>query len=134
MPERKKILAVDDDKLIVMVIRVNLEFEGYEVVEAYDGVQALEMIESEKPDLVVLDIMMPEMNGWDVLSRIRGNPQTENLPVVMLTALAQDRDIEEATLRGADVYLTKPFEPEELVLTVKRMLAMSDDQLMMEEE
>jgi|YNPNPStandDraft_1061719.scaffolds.fasta_scaffold49527_2 two-component system alkaline phosphatase synthesis response regulator PhoP/two-component system response regulator VicR len=134
MPERKKILAVDDDKFIVMVIRVNLEFEGYEVVEAYDGVQALEMIESENPDLVVLDIMMPEMNGWDVLSRIRENPKTEDLPVIMLTALAQDRDIEEATLRGADVYLTKPFEPEELILTVKRMLAMSDDQLILEEE
>lgn len=134
MPERKKILAVDDDKFIVMVIRVNLEFEGYEVIEAYDGVQALEMIESENPDLVVLDIMMPEMNGWDVLSRIRENPKTEDLPVIMLTALAQDRDIEEATLRGADVYLTKPFEPEELILTVKRMLAMSDDQLILEEE
>lgn len=134
MLERKKILAVDDDKFIVMVIRVNLEFEGYEVVEAYDGVQALEMIESEKPDLVVLDIMMPEMNGWDVLSRIRENPETEDLPVIMLTALAQDRDIEEATLRGADVYLTKPFEPEELILTVKRMLAMSDEQLILDEE
>jgi two-component system alkaline phosphatase synthesis response regulator PhoP/two-component system response regulator VicR len=134
MAERKKILAVDDDKFIVMVIRVNLEYEGYEVLEAYDGVQALEVIEAEKPDLVVLDIMMPEMNGWDVLSRIRENPETEFLPVIMLTALAQDRDVEEATLRGADVYLTKPFEPEELILTVKRMLSMFDEQTLLDEE
>ena len=133
MAEPKKILAVDDEKSIVMVIRVNLEFEGYEVMEAYDGVQALELIAEEKPDLIVLDIMMPEMDGWKVLSHIRENPETEDLPVVMLTALTQDRDIEEATMLGADVYLTKPFEPEELVLTVKRMLAMSDEQTLLDE-
>ena len=133
MAEPKKILAVDDEKSIVMVIRVNLEFEGYQVTEAYDGVQALESIAEDKPDLIVLDIMMPEMDGWEVLAHIRENPETEDLPVIMLTALTQDRDIEEATMLGADVYLTKPFEPEELILTVKRILAMSDEQTLLDE-
>jgi len=122
MAEKKRILAVDDEKLIVLAIKANLVLEGYEVIEAYDGVEALQKIEEEKPDLVILDVMMPEMNGWEVLTRIRENPETANLPVVMLTALAQDRDVEEGTLRGADVYLTKPFEPEDLVLTVNRIL------------
>jgi len=128
MADKKKILAVDDEKLIVMAIRANLMLEGYEVVTAYDGKEALQKIEEEKPDAVILDVMMPEKNGWDVLREIRANPETEFLPVIMLTALAQDRDVEEGTLLGADVYLTKPFEPTELILALKRVLEMAEDE------
>lgn len=131
MADKKKILAVDDEKLIVMAIRANLMLEGYEVVTAYDGKEALQKIEEEKPDAVILDVMMPEKNGWDVLREIRANPETEFLPVIMLTALAQDRDIEEGTLLGADVYLTKPFEPTELILALKRVLEMAENEEML---
>ena len=89
---------------------------------AHDGIEALRKIREEKPDLVLLDVMMPEMDGWTVLERIRADEETADLPVIMLTALAQDADIEKGTLLGCDVYITKPFEPTDLINAVRRML------------
>lgn len=131
MAQKKKILVVDDEPYIVRVVQANLMVEGYEVVAAYDGLEALQRLQEEKPDLVLLDVMMPEMDGWAVLERIRSNPETENLPVIMLTALAQDTDIERGTLLGCDVYITKPFEPRDLVNAVRRMLeGMEEERLL----
>lgn len=116
-----KILVCDDERHIVRLIQVNLERQGYTVTTAFDGKEGLEKIRSEKPDLVVLDVMMPYMDGFEVLKTIRREPETENLPVIMLTAKAQDKDVFEGYHYGADMYLTKPFNPMELVTFVKRI-------------
>lgn len=116
-----KVLVCDDERHIVRLIQVNLERQGYVVVTAFDGKEGLEKIRSEKPGLVVLDVMMPYMDGFEVLKTIRREPETENLPVIMLTAKAQDKDVFEGYHYGADMYLTKPFNPMELVTFVKRI-------------
>jgi two-component system alkaline phosphatase synthesis response regulator PhoP/two-component system response regulator VicR len=122
-----KVLVCDDERHIVRLIQVNLERQGYTVVTAFDGREGLEKIRSEKPNLVVLDVMMPYMDGFEVLKTIRREPETENLPVIMLTAKAQDKDVFEGYHYGADMYLTKPFNPMELVTFVKRITANNDD-------
>jgi two-component system alkaline phosphatase synthesis response regulator PhoP/two-component system response regulator VicR len=122
-----KVLVCDDERHIVRLIQVNLERQGYQVVTAFDGKEGLEKIQSEKPNLVVLDVMMPYMDGFEVLKSIRREPETENLPVIMLTAKAQDKDVFEGYHYGADMYLTKPFNPMELVTFVKRIAQGTDD-------
>jgi two-component system alkaline phosphatase synthesis response regulator PhoP/two-component system response regulator VicR len=122
-----KVLVCDDERHIVRLIQVNLERQGYTVVTAFDGKEGLEKIRSEKPNLVVLDVMMPYMDGFEVLKTIRREPETENLPVIMLTAKAQDKDVFEGYHYGADMYLTKPFNPMELVTFVKRISQGNDD-------
>ena len=117
----KKILAVDDERHIVRLVQVNLERAGYEVVTAFDGKDALEKVASEQPDLVVLDVMMPYMDGFEVLQNLRKNPNTRELPVIMLTAKAQDADVFRGWQSGVDCYLTKPFNPMELISFVKRI-------------
>ncbi|MCC7435092.1 MAG: response regulator [Methanoregulaceae archaeon] len=116
-----KILVCDDERHIVRLIQVNLERQGYQVVTAFDGKEGLEKIRAEKPNLVVLDVMMPYMDGFEVLKALRREPETESLPVIMLTAKAQDKDVFEGYHYGADMYLTKPFNPMELVTFVKRI-------------
>jgi two-component system alkaline phosphatase synthesis response regulator PhoP len=117
----KKILAVDDERHIVRLVQVNLERAGYEVVTAFDGKDALEKVASEQPDLVVLDVMMPYMDGFEVLQNLRKNQATRDLPVIMLTAKAQDADVFRGWQSGVDCYLTKPFNPMELISFVKRI-------------
>jgi two-component system alkaline phosphatase synthesis response regulator PhoP/two-component system response regulator VicR len=117
-----KILVCDDERHIVRLIQVNLERQGYNVVTAYDGKEGLEKVRAEKPDLCVLDVMMPYMDGFEVLKNIRRDPDTEATPVIMLTAKAQDKDVFEGYSYGADMYLTKPFNPMELISFVKRIL------------
>lgn len=117
----KKILAVDDEKHIVRLVQINLEKEGYEVVTANTGREALEKVASEKPDLVVMDVMMPEMDGLEALAALKNDEATANIPVIMLTAKAQDADVFRGWQSGADLYLTKPFNPMELVTFVKRI-------------
>ncbi|NLH98603.1 MAG: response regulator [Chthonomonadales bacterium] len=124
----KKILAVDDEKAIVRLVQVNLEREGYEVVTAYDGREALEKVASERPDLVVLDVMMPYMDGFEVLQQLKKNPETRDIPVIMLTAKAQDADVFRGWQSGVDCYLTKPFNPMELKQFVKRVFKAIDDE------
>jgi two-component system alkaline phosphatase synthesis response regulator PhoP/two-component system response regulator VicR len=123
----QKVLVCDDERHIVRLIQVNLERQGYEVVTAYDGKEGLEKVKSEKPKLIVLDVMMPYMDGFEVLKNLRREPETENIPVIMLTAKAQDADVFQGYHYGADMYLTKPFNPMELVTFVKRLLDGNDD-------
>ena len=122
-----RILAVDDEPNIVRLIQVNLERMGYTVETANNGVQALEKIRANRPDLVVSDVMMPEMDGCELLSSIRRDPALETLPVIMLTAKTQDKDVLSGYSRGADMYLTKPFNPMELISFVKRILQTSNE-------
>jgi two-component system alkaline phosphatase synthesis response regulator PhoP/two-component system response regulator VicR len=117
----KKILAVDDEINIVRLVQVNLERAGFTVVTANDGKEALQMVQDENPDLVVLDVMMPYMDGFEVLQTLRRNPATRDIPVIMLTAKAQDADVFKGWQSGVDCYLTKPFNPMELLSFVKRI-------------
>jgi two-component system alkaline phosphatase synthesis response regulator PhoP/two-component system response regulator VicR len=123
----QKILVCDDERHIVRLIQVNLERHGYQVVTAYDGKEGLEKIRAEKPNCVVLDVMMPYMDGFEVLKNLRREPETEHVPVIMLTAKAQDKDVFEGYHYGADMYLTKPFNPMELVTFVKRITESTDN-------
>ncbi|MEP6754255.1 MAG: response regulator [Chthonomonadales bacterium] len=123
----KKILAVDDERHIVRLVQVNLERSGYEVVTAYDGKEALEKVNSEHPDLIVLDVMMPYMDGFEVLQNLKREPATRDIPVIMLTAKAQDADVFRGWQSGVDCYLTKPFNPMELIAFVKRIFSSLED-------
>jgi two-component system alkaline phosphatase synthesis response regulator PhoP/two-component system response regulator VicR len=122
------VLAVDDEPNIVRLIQVNLERQGYQVETAGTGVQALTKIRARRPDLVVSDVMMPEMGGFELLANIRRDPALMDLPVIMLTAKVQDRDVMQGYQTGADMYLTKPFNPHELVQFVGRILAAQGDE------
>lgn len=113
--EDRTILVVDDDADIRMVLRTNLEEEGFAVREADGGAAAIESIKGDPPDLVILDVMMPEVDGYDVLGDIRSKPEFEELPVVLLTARRQESDVWEGWSSGADYYMTKPFKMNELV-------------------
>ena len=117
----KKILAVDDEKHILRLVQINLEKAGYEVVTGSNGREAIEKVRSEKPELVVMDVMMPEMDGFEALKQLKSDPETADIPVIMLTAKAQDADVFHGWQSGADLYLTKPFNPMELLTFVKRI-------------
>ena len=117
----QKILVVDDERHIVRLVEVNLERAGYDVVTAYDGVEALEQVEEEDPDMIVLDVMMPRMDGFDVLKNLQSDPEYKDIPVIMLTAKAQDADIFKGWQSGVSSYLTKPFNPKELLVFVERI-------------
>lgn len=103
----KKILLVEDDIALATVYRTRLELEGFEVKEVHDGEKALSVALEYKPDLIVLDVMMPRISGFDVLDILRNTPETAKIKVVMLTALSQDKDKEKAESLGADDYLVK---------------------------
>src|SRR5216684_4654247 len=116
------ILVVDDDPKIVRVVEINLTREGYRVRTAADGEEALAAVAQERPDLVLLDVMMPRMDGFETLKRLKADPVSADILVVMLTARAQDEDVFEGYGTGAQWYLTKPFEPEELRRVVRHLL------------
>jgi len=118
----KRILVIDDDIDVLRSISKALESAGYSVEQARSGREGMGRIWHAKPDLVVLDVVMPELNGWDVLQAIRGDETTAKLPVIMLTVLSQDQHIAEGWKLGADFYLTKPFAPADLLDVVKRLL------------
>lgn len=119
------ILAVDDEQGIVRLIKLNLERKGYRVDTAENGVEALELVRQKDYDLVISDVMMPKMDGMELLSHIRQDARTRDLPVIMLTAKSTDADITQGYMTGSDMYLTKPFSPEELALWVQRILGSS---------
>jgi two-component system alkaline phosphatase synthesis response regulator PhoP/two-component system response regulator VicR len=119
----KTILAVDDERSIVRLVQVNLERQGYNVLTAADGREALDQIAKHRPDMVICDVMMPYMDGLEVLRHLRQDPATRELPVIMLTARAQDQDVFVAYRGGATCYLTKPFNPPELISFVRRIFA-----------
>ena len=127
--EKGRILVADDEAGIVDIARANLEGYGYTVIAASDGEEALRQIRDEKPDLVILDVLMPELDGWDVLERIEADPEMSGIPVIMLTARASDEDVLRGLETGAVEYMTKPFYPQELVAAVKINLDVFDPQL-----
>jgi len=115
----RKILVVDDEERMVRFIRLNLEHDGFIVVEAFNGKQALQRLRDATPDLILLDIMMPDLDGFEVLQMIR---EINNVPVIMLTAKGEEDDRVRGLELGADDYITKPFSPRELVSRVKAVL------------
>ncbi len=125
----RKILTCDDEKHIVRLIQVNLERQGYEVITAFNGAECLELVAADRPDLIVLDVMMPEMTGFEVLEALKKNPETAEIPVIMLTARAQDADVLRGWQSGVECYLTKPFNPMELIAFVKRIFSMEDNKV-----
>jgi two-component system, OmpR family, alkaline phosphatase synthesis response regulator PhoP len=115
----RKVLVIDDEPGIIEIVEANLEGDGFEVISASNGKEGLEKIKQEAPELVVLDVMMPEMDGWEVLRNLERDPETAGLPVIMLTAKAADEDYIYGLEEGAVEYITKPFLPQELVNRIK---------------
>ena len=115
----RRILVVDDEERMVRFIRLNLEYDGFQVIEAFNGNQAIEQVRSKLPDLVLLDVMMPDIDGFEVLRIIR---ETSTVPVIMLTAKGEEDDRVRGLELGADDYITKPFSPRELVSRVRAVL------------
>jgi len=124
--DTKTVLAVDDDPGMLEMLRVGLELEGYRVITALDGRTALRKIRAENPALVILDVMMPGMDGWEVLDRIESSPQMAGIPVIMLTALVEDMDVMRGLEKGAIDYITKPFDVTHLVNAIGLISARLD--------
>ncbi|HYN37456.1 MAG TPA: response regulator [Actinomycetota bacterium] len=118
----KRILVCDDDPVILRLLQVNLELEGYAVLLAHDGEHAIEVATDEHPDLVILDIMMPRLDGYQTCERLKANDATKEIPVVFLSAKAQQADIDRGKEFGVADYLTKPFDPDDLIEVVHRLV------------
>ncbi|HEX9891586.1 MAG TPA: response regulator [Actinomycetota bacterium] len=123
-----RILVIDDEPDVLLLCRVNLEFEGHEVLEASDGDQGFQVALDEKPDLIVLDVMLPQRDGFQVLQHLNERPETRDIPVVMLTAKAQEDDQMRGWLAGASGYVVKPFSPVALTEAVRTVLSMSEEE------
>ncbi len=119
----KKILIADDRSEVVELVKVTLEGEGYQTIDASDGREALEKIGKEKPDLILLDIIMPRMDGFEVLSKVKKDPKTKDIPVIMLTAKGQKIDKEKGGRLGAQGYIIKPFSPSALLKKIEEILS-----------
>lgn len=118
----KTVLVVDDQPHIVRLIQVNLEKEGFRVATAGDGVEGMEKVRALTPDLIILDVIMPRKDGFEVLREMKADDRLAHIPVVMLTVKTHNADIVEGLKEGAELYLPKPFHPKELVSLVKRVL------------
>lgn len=123
VPEEKRILIADDDPVILRLIQVNLELEGYEVITANNGEEAVAQARAEIPDLVILDIMMPRLDGYQACEQLKASDDTRDIPVIFLSAKAQQGDIEKGRSFGVAAYLTKPFDPTELLEVVEQHLS-----------
>jgi CheY-like chemotaxis protein len=119
----RRVLVVEDEPENRLLLGMVLTAEGYEVVETEDGPSALRALAQQLPDVILLDVMMPGMNGYAVFERLREDPRTKPIPVIMLTALAQRADVERAVELGVEGYVTKPFEPSELLHAIEQALA-----------
>jgi len=118
-----KVLVVDDDPVIVRLLEVNFEMEGFDVITAVDGADGVEKARAEQPDIVVSDVMMPKLNGLELAAALKGDEATKHIPVVLLSAKAQVGDIRAGLDAGADDYVTKPFEPLDLIDRVNKLLS-----------
>jgi two-component system alkaline phosphatase synthesis response regulator PhoP len=127
-----RILVVDDEIYIVHILDFSLGMEGYEVVTALDGEQALERARSEKPDLIVLDIMMPKLDGYETCKRLKADPETKDVPVILLSAKGRNVDQKVGFEVGADDYITKPFSPRKLVERINAILGHGTSQQRMQ--
>jgi DNA-binding NarL/FixJ family response regulator len=128
----KRLLVVDDDPNLVLLVKDYLEFRGYEVVAASNGLEALEVMRRSTPDLIICDVMMPEMDGYTFVQTLRSDRATDWIPVIFLSARGQTADRVRGLNTGADAYLVKPFEPEELVAQVEATLKRTERLLQMQ--
>jgi len=115
MAPRTRVLVIDDDPVILELLRINFEIEGFEVISACDGQEGLRRAGVDHPDVILSDIMMPRLDGLQLLARLRGDPATADVPVVLLSAKAQRAEVDRGMALGADDYVTKPFDPLELL-------------------
>lgn len=123
MPEnRKKLLLIDDNIQTIEMLQIILEDEGYEVITAYVGEDGLKKTAEEKPDLVILDVMLPGMNGYQVCEKIKNNPDTKDIPVIMLTGRDTGNDFDKAMEKKADWYVVKPYNIEHLLGVMKKLI------------
>lgn len=120
-PHRPVVLVADDDVDILHLVGLRLERAGYDVIRAKDGVEALALIEGRSLDIAVVDVMMPRMDGHELVRRLRARPDTADLPILILTAAVHDRVAEESVLAGADAHMRKPFSPKDLVERLDEM-------------
>ncbi|MBD0336007.1 MAG: response regulator transcription factor [Cyanobacteria bacterium Co-bin13] len=120
--EQKQLLLIDDDPNLILLVKDYLEFRGYRVVTAGNGREALDVLEALLPDMIICDVMMPEMDGYAFVKQVRETPETEWIPILFLSAKGQSQDRVKGLNTGADVYMVKPFEPEELVAQVESSL------------
>jgi DNA-binding response OmpR family regulator len=118
----KKILIVDDEPNIVKMVESRLKASGYEVITAFDGPQCLDKVKAEIPDLVILDLMLPQMSGYDVCHTLRSDKEHKNIPIIMLTARGKADDIRAGMEKGADAYVAKPFNPTVLLGIIEGLL------------
>lgn len=118
-----RVLVVDDDPQVLRLLRVNFELEGYDVMTATNGEEALDLVGRDSPDAVICDVMMPGIDGLEVVRRLRADPATVALPLVVVSAKAQRSDVAAGLQLGADAYVTKPFDPAELLKVVAGLLA-----------
>jgi DNA-binding response OmpR family regulator len=120
--KNKKIMIVDDETQLVDFIRLRLEKEEYQVAVAYDGEEALQKIRQEKPDLIILDLMLPKMDGYMICSLFKRDKRFADVPIILFTARSQEEDIKLGEKVGADAYITKPYEPQILLDKIKELL------------
>lgn len=118
----EKILVIDDERVMTQLLKVELEKEGYKVSVAYDGKSGLEKIKIDSPDLVILDVIMPTLDGYRVLKILKEDPATKNIPVIMLTVKGFDEEIQKGLDLGADEYMPKPFHPGLLIKRIKNII------------
>jgi DNA-binding response OmpR family regulator len=123
MTAKKRILAVDDESDLLLIIKTALFNEGFEVVTATNGPDGLAMAAEQKPDCIILDMMMPEMDGFEVLKELRASADTDAIPVIMLTGVSEKAKIRQALDTGIDFYIVKPFEFQDLITKVKLAIA-----------
>jgi DNA-binding response OmpR family regulator len=116
-----RVLVVDDDEVIRQLIAVNLTLEGFDVATAVDGQDCLDKVQAIAPDVITLDVMMPRLDGWETAVQLRKSPETAHIKVVLITARAQEDDVARGTNVGADAYLTKPFDPGEMIRVVREL-------------
>jgi DNA-binding response OmpR family regulator len=121
MPEAT-VLVVDDDPVIQKLLQVNFEMEGYTVLLASDGVEGLERVRADRPDIVILDVMMPRMNGLEVAAALKDDAATAGIPIILLSAKAQESDLRAGETTGAEDYVTKPFDPLQLLERVAALI------------
>ena len=122
MSPGKRVLVCEDDPVVLRLLQVNLELEGYEVLTAQNGEEALEVANAQSPDLVVLDIMIPRMDGYQVVNKMKAEESTKDIPVVFVSAKAQQAEVELGKSYGVAGYLTKPFDPADVIALVGRLL------------
>lgn len=118
----KRILVADDEAHIVRILKFNLERANYQVMTAFDGEEAYQMAVKEQPHLIFLDVMMPKIDGYQVCRMLREEAGLKDIPIIMLTAKGQDMDEEMGQAAGANLYITKPFSPKELIAKVKELI------------